>query len=1130
MSDLSIRGKSLLMWIALCLQGVASGEEAVGVTKPLILDMVHHNPGETLYETSYEDPVVLKQMGFNGKVYYLFDSPTLAITWESIDPDILPKGSKEREWVDEKAARIRAQHKACKAKGVSIYAMADLILFPRRLIEKYELQRTFGDPRHPQTQKFLKAQLNEIFAQFPDLDGLVVRIGETYLHDAPFHRGRIKNKHKAEETIIPLAQLLREEVCVKLKKELIFRTWLSFDRDTTSYQKVSNAVEPHSRFTFSIKHCEGDFHRANAFSRIIGMGRHRQMIEVQCAREYEGKGAYPNYICHGVIEGFEEHARMRPEAINSIREFVNKKPELFGGIWTWTRGGGWGGPYIKDELWCDVNAWVMAQWALDTKQSEEAVFNRYAKDRLGLNGDDRKAFRKLCLLSANAVVRGRNSTHGDMDPWWTRDEGIGWPHYTEGADLKRNLRQKDESVRMWKEIVRLAGSITWPDEKARSHAVGSARYGLHLYEIYRCLVYLDDAERREDKAAMRKWLEGYDDAWDVYNKLPQQYPQLATLYKKEYTRHIRRHAETRVKKLQQELAAAPPVSQAPIYARIKDGESIAFLGDSITAGGEQHGGYCRLVMHGLRTKGVHVKGIFAGIPGNKSSDMLLRLDSILRRKPDHLFLSVGVNDVWHTDPTARIGVFKPSPGMGVELEHYKVYVPEILDRCKAAGVKVILSTFTPIMEDPEFRLNKKAIGYLDFLRSLARDRKLPIALLNEAFHARIKAMKAAKQKEDEKAADKAPRRKKTLFLTGDGVHPGTKGNHVMALGILKAMGFSDGELENLEKRWEQSPRVRIVGGRQVRSGVTRFHGWATMLMTMMNQGPAMYTYAPILGKKNTMTQDLVNRFLKSSQHARNTHFLFVPPMGDVLKKTPQKDFKALLEKMVLEAKRRKLKTILTTYPVVSPEPEGEGLFREYNNTIRNIARAHQLGMADIAQTMKAHMRKHPQARFNFDEDERLNYQGSLLMVECLGEAFELETRSLQRLKEIWAEANCYVFRYTDHTNLRLKHSDACRRIQKEVAARFHQKGSALDYGIHLLLFGKPEANQRRRKASDTWASQSDDEKLSALRLYPKSLAQKRLYEAYVKKHNIDLPTFYERAFEVGLYALRYEDPLARGTF
>lgn len=58
--------------------------------------MVHHNLVEALYESAYESLVVIKGMGCNGKVYYLFDSPTLAINGESVNLEIFPKGSKER--------------------------------------------------------------------------------------------------------------------------------------------------------------------------------------------------------------------------------------------------------------------------------------------------------------------------------------------------------------------------------------------------------------------------------------------------------------------------------------------------------------------------------------------------------------------------------------------------------------------------------------------------------------------------------------------------------------------------------------------------------------------------------------------------------------------------------------------------------------------------------------------------------------------------------------------------------------------------------------------------------------------------------------------------------------------------
>lgn len=531
----------------------------IGITafgaEPLVLDMVHHNPGEPLYKSAYNDPAMIQKMGYNGKVYFLFESPMLAINWESVDKDILPKDSPDREWVDAKAELIRKNLARCKELGMKTYAMSDMVLFPQRLIEKEGLEATFGDARNPRVQELIRAQVREAFTQFKDFDGLVVRIGETYLHDAPFHKGAIKDKNSADETIIPLMKLLREEVCVKLNKQLIFRTWVAFDVNLGTYMRVNDAVEPHENLIISIKQCEGDFHRGCPFSKIIGKGRHRQIIEVQCAREYEGKGAYPNYIAHGVIEGFEEHERMTEGAISSLREFAEQKPDLYAGVWTWSRGGGWDGPYITNEMWPDLNAWVMAQWASDPSQAEEALFNQYATEKLHLQGRDVAKFRELCLLSADAVVRGRNTTYLDMDKWWTRDQGIGWPGVNkDAAKQQRVLLQKDESIEMWKRIVDLSESIQWATPETREFAVGSAYYGLHLYEIYRVAVYLADAENRDDGSAMKQWIEAYDNAWRVYHALPERFSSLSTLYTKEYARHCKQPLAQKVEALRAKLA------------------------------------------------------------------------------------------------------------------------------------------------------------------------------------------------------------------------------------------------------------------------------------------------------------------------------------------------------------------------------------------------------------------------------------------------------------------------------------------------------------------------------------------------------------------------------------------------
>ena len=65
---------------------------------PLILDMVHHNPGDKRYDSQFNDPTFIKKMGFNGKVYFLFDSPMLAVDWQSVDKSLMPEGSPARKW------------------------------------------------------------------------------------------------------------------------------------------------------------------------------------------------------------------------------------------------------------------------------------------------------------------------------------------------------------------------------------------------------------------------------------------------------------------------------------------------------------------------------------------------------------------------------------------------------------------------------------------------------------------------------------------------------------------------------------------------------------------------------------------------------------------------------------------------------------------------------------------------------------------------------------------------------------------------------------------------------------------------------------------------------------------------
>ncbi len=500
---------------------------------PYIMDMVCHNPGEALFVTSYNRPEVLKEVGTKAKVFYLFESGVLGLNWQTFDPDVLPAGTADRTWVDARAQEINQKYNAAKAAGLDVYCMSDLLIFPKKLLEKYGMTTRFRDINDTLTQRLLRVELRMMFRDFPQLDGIVVRIGETYMQDAPYHSGGINNK-TSSTVIIPLMQILREEVCVKLNKKVFFRSWWSFDTDQATYNAVSNGVEPHENLIVSVKHCEGDFHRGNPFSKVLGTGRHKQIVEVECAREYEGKGAFPNYIANGVIDGFEEYKNTMPTAtITGLKQLYDKSP-LFSGIWTWSKGGGWDGPYINNELWNELNTWVMSKWAQNPNRSEADIFNEYATSVLGLNGTSLVHFRKLALLSAQAVIRGHRSTFADIDVWWTRDHYISAPPALPSATtaFNRVIDEKHQAVEMFRQIVSLADSINMPEPVNRDFMKVSSRYGLLLHKIYAIAFDLKVCSLNplSSRARIDSLLIQYDSVWIDYRKLAAGNVSCATLY------------------------------------------------------------------------------------------------------------------------------------------------------------------------------------------------------------------------------------------------------------------------------------------------------------------------------------------------------------------------------------------------------------------------------------------------------------------------------------------------------------------------------------------------------------------------------------------------------------------------
>ncbi|MBS1369026.1 MAG: G-D-S-L family lipolytic protein [Lentisphaeria bacterium] len=219
---------------------------------------------------------------------------------------------------------------------------------------------------------------------------------------------------------------------------------------------------------------------------------------------------------------------------------------------------------------------------------------------------------------------------------------------------------------------------------------------------------------------------------------------------------------------------------------VKNGDAIAFLGDSITNYGNNGDGYLTMTLAGLKAAGIEAKKIPAGRSGHKSDDMLKRLDrDVLRKKPQFMVLSCGVNDVWHQSKR---------PPRGVSLEDYRKNVAEIIGKAQAAGVKVVVMTATMIREDAADGRNVQLAAYNDFLREIAAEKNCILADQNKAMQELVASYRK-----------RYPDAGKRNFVTTDGVHMNPAGNRMMATTLLRALGLDGEQMKKAEKAIDALP-------------------------------------------------------------------------------------------------------------------------------------------------------------------------------------------------------------------------------------------------------------------------------------------------------------------------------------
>ncbi len=197
---------------------------------------------------------------------------------------------------------------------------------------------------------------------------------------------------------------------------------------------------------------------------------------------------------------------------------------------------------------------------------------------------------------------------------------------------------------------------------------------------------------------------------------------------------------------------------------------VVFFGDSITQMATQPDGYITQLSQKLKTanQAKDYELIGAGISGNKVPDLQVRLQrDVLSRKPDMVFVYIGINDVWH--------YFYPGckDQGGTPKDCYANGLKDLMNQLKATGCWVVLCTPSVIGEAKASRMASDAMldEYAAISRQIATETAVELCDLHKAFREYLDTHN--------------PQNLDQGILTTDGVHLNREGNRLVASEMWK---------------------------------------------------------------------------------------------------------------------------------------------------------------------------------------------------------------------------------------------------------------------------------------------------------------------------------------------------------
>ena len=348
-------------------------------------------------ETSLER---YNQYGYTAAV--LGDLTQLA-SYDDIAPGAISADSDLRRSIERYRADFSKKSAQAGDLGLDICLMTDEIKFPTPVFDRFKKQilkpgshasKMDIDYDSSAFWDLYLAKYREVLKAYPQIKYVMVRTGENYAHLDKGYIGRTVMDRKIDDAYYSHMRRLIEEtrkvVVDEFGRTLIWRTWDlgndSFHANTNVYDRVLAGIPDRRGLIFAVKNTRTDFWHYNNFNPNIGRGGVDQIIEFECDREFEGKGAFPNYVGPAYAQ-----------AMQLARASGAK------GVWIWDFGGGWGGPFLKDDMWVRLNIYATTRLAQNPDLSPRTLAEEWAEREFGPHAAPKVA--DLIMLSDDCITK-----------------------------------------------------------------------------------------------------------------------------------------------------------------------------------------------------------------------------------------------------------------------------------------------------------------------------------------------------------------------------------------------------------------------------------------------------------------------------------------------------------------------------------------------------------------------------------------------------------------------------------------------------------------------------------------------------------------------------------------------------